>query len=175
MNRQQKEQVIDALKHSFAQSSASFVIDYKGLTVSQMAALRKKLRGQGGSVKVAKITLIRKALNNTASAQALDDILHEQIALVFAQQEPPAVAKVISDFAREHEQFRVIGGCYEDALLSSHDVERFASLPSKEILLVQLCAVLQEPMNQLVRLCNAAPMAFVAALEALQEQKKSQS
>ena len=65
MNRQEKEQVIKSLREDFTSSQAAFVVGYKGLTVQDLSGLRTQLRNQGGSLKVAKVNLMKLAIDNT--------------------------------------------------------------------------------------------------------------
>jgi len=173
MNRQEKEQVIESLKSGFQDSSASFLVNYKGLSVAQMADLRAKLREQGGSLRVAKVTLIKRAVGDVPGVSDLDSLLGEQVALVFAQNEPPAVAKVICDFAGEVEQLKVVGGSYESSLLTDEAVKTFAKLPPREVLLAQVCGALQAPISQLAFIASALLKKPLVALKQVENKKSS--
>lgn len=149
MNRQEKEQVVQSLRDSFAKSTASFVIGYKGMSVNDLQSLRTQLRKSGGSLKVAKARLMKLAVGDMEDAQAFTPFLKEQIGLVFVSNEPPAIAKVLSDFAKDHQTLQLVVGRYEGQLLNKAAINKIASLPSREVLLAHLCATLQSPLVKL--------------------------
>jgi large subunit ribosomal protein L10 len=170
MNRQQKEQVIASLQNEFQQSNASFVIGYRGLTVSQLSDLRKKLDAAQGTLQVAKITLIKRAIANKSN-EGVGSYLSDQVALVFAKKESPAVAKILSEFAKEHEKFKILGGSYESGLLTKEQVELFARIPAREVLLAQLCGTLKAPLMTLACLLNNVVAGLPRALQEVQKKK----
>lgn len=172
MNRQQKEAVISSLKENFETSSASFVVGVNGLTVSQFETLKKDLRKEGGSLKVTKVRLMKRALDGASYAQDLEPFLKEQIALVFAKQEAPSVAKVLCGFAKDHEKFAIVAGCMEDAVIDSAAVKTIASLPSREVLLAQLAGTLNAPIVGFASVLHQMLARLVYALKAVEEQKK---
>lgn len=155
MNRQEKEQSIVALKEGFSGSKATFLVSYKGLTVGQMQKLRRSIREKGGELVVAKTTLMKRAVQNMQGVDTLAPYFKEQIALVFASKEAPSVAKVIRDFSKENERLGIVAGCMNSNLLSGDLIIRIASLPSREVLLAQLCGTLKAPMAKLAMLLDA--------------------
>src|SRR5436190_23697897 len=102
MNRQQKELVIKELHECFKNSSSSFLVGVKGLSVKQTQLLRSGLRQKGGQLKVAKVRLIKRAVDTASFGKDLTPFLKDQIGVVFADQEPSAVAKVLYDFSKEN-------------------------------------------------------------------------
>ena len=171
MNRQQKENVVEFLKNNFQASQASFLVGYKGLNVAQVLNLRKKLRNQGASFKVAKVTLMKRVANDVPSIEELVPFFKDQVALVFAQQESPAIAKILYDFAKEHKQLTVLGGCMDSVVLSQESVKLLASLPSKEVLLAQVCGTIKAPITGLVQVLNALLVRLVFVLKKIEEKK----
>lgn len=143
MNRQEKEAVVEGLKNSFSESTASFVVRYQSLTVAQMQDLRKELRQTGGRLKVAKARLVKRAVSDMAGVDSLEPYLKEQIGVVFARQEAPAVAKVLRNFAKKNEALGLVAGVMDNTLLGADEIVRIASLPSREVLLAQVCGTLQ--------------------------------
>jgi large subunit ribosomal protein L10 len=175
MNRQQKEHVVEALKHDFENSHASFLVGYKGLNVAQVLMLRKQLRHQGGSFKVAKVTLMKRVAHDMPSIEKLVPFFKDQVALVFAQQESPAIAKLLYDFAKENQQLMILAGCMDSVVLSKESVKILASLPSKEILLAQVCGTLRAPMFGLVSVLNMLILRLMFVLKKIEEKKASGS
>lgn len=151
MNREQKAIVIDSIKNDFSQSKASFVVGYKGLTVKQMQALRKELRSQNGTFKVAKGRLIKIAVKDFAGVNQLMPYFKEQVGVVFADEQMPAVAKVLYNFAQQNNNFKLVAGFFDAQVLPSADIERIATLPSREVLLAQVCFILKSSASHLVR------------------------
>lgn len=145
MNRLEKRQIIDSLKSDFTQSNASFLIHLKGATVGQIQALRRGVRQQGGSLKVAKNTLMRIASQEVPGVKELDPYFKDQVGVVFAYQDGSAVAKVLSDFVRDNEKVSLVAGCFEQQVVGKEMIVFIGSLPSKEIILAQVCGTLQAP------------------------------
>ncbi len=155
MNRHEKEQVIKYLKDSFTASPASFLVEYKGLTVSELQALRRQLRDQGGVIKVTKARLMKRAAEGVAGAQELSPYFKEQIAVVFAQKEIAPVAKTLVNFAKGNKGLIIVVGSAEQEFLDGNAIKFMASLPPREILLAQLCGVLMAPVASLARVVNS--------------------
>jgi large subunit ribosomal protein L10 len=154
MNKQQKELVIKTLHDDFRTSNGSFLVGVKGLSVKQTQTLRSELRKNGGQLKVAKVRLVKRAISET-SGEALTPFLKEQIAVVFAQKESPAVAKVLYEFSKANAGLNLIAGCLDAKLLDANEVKFIATLPSREVLLAHLCATLMAPVSALARALNA--------------------
>lgn len=173
MNRQEKEQVINSLKQSFESSQASFLVGYKGLNVAQLLRLRKQLRKQGGSFKVAKVTLMKRVAHEIPSVEQLIPFFKDQVALVFAHQESPAIAKLLYDFAHEHQQLMVMAGCMDSVVLNKESIKILASLPSKEVLLAKVCGSLKSPITGLVYTLSMLIIRLVFVLKKIEEKKAS--
>jgi large subunit ribosomal protein L10 len=156
MNRQEKEKVIVSLQDNIVKSDGLFLIGYRGLSVPKIEILRSGLRKQGGLLKVAKARLMKRAVANIGAYAALADHFKDQVGLVFASSSAPTVAKFLHAFSQEHEECRIIVGGMEQHVLTRDAVIRVASLPSREILLAQLCGVLSAPMANFARVLDAA-------------------
>jgi large subunit ribosomal protein L10 len=172
MNRQHKTEIVEALHADFLGSSGAFIVGVQGLTVAQMQKLRNELRQQGGKLKVAKARLMKRATDDIAGPEHLKPSLKGQIGLVFAMKEAPAVAKVLHDFSKENESFKLIGGCIDTMMLDSASIGRIATLPSREVLLAQVCGTLKAPTTALVSVLNALLVSPLIALKQIEEKKK---
>lgn len=150
MNREQKAVVIDSIKNSFSQSEASFIVGYKGLTVKQLQTLRKELRAKKGTFKVAKGRLVKLAVKDMAGVSELTPYFKEQVGVVFAADQVTGVAKVLYDFSKANKGLKLVVGFFDARVLPSHDVERIATLPSREELLAQVCYILNMQMVRLL-------------------------
>lgn len=173
MNRQEKLELVGYIKEAMQNSQASFLVEYKGLDVASIMSLRRKLREQGGDFKVAKVTLVRRALQEIPELEGLEEFLHDQIALVFSRNETPAIAKILHTFSKQHTAFQIKGGCFESRVLSVKAVHELATLPSREELLAHVCVAIQAPAAQLVHTINGVMAQLVWVLEEIQKQKTS--
>lgn len=172
MNRQEKETVISVLKEDFAHSTGLFIVGYRGMTVAQMQNLRKKVRQNQGHLKVAKVRLVKRAIEGLPGSEDLAPLLREQVALVFAGKESPAIAKVINDFAIENAALKIVAGYIDAAVLPANAVSRIALLPSREILLAQLCGTLKAPMSRLVGLFSGMQTKLVVVVKQIEQKKQ---
>jgi large subunit ribosomal protein L10 len=143
-----------------------YVTDFTGLNVAKVTELRRRLRAAGVDYIVVKNTLARRAFD-AAAVPALSDHLAGPTALVLAGRDPVGAAKVLTDFAREHEKPAIKIGLVEGKAVSSDQVRRLATLPSKQELLAQLGGALQAPMAGWVGAMQGLLQMMVGALEAL--------
>lgn len=156
MNRQEKEVVIQSLMNDFAQSNATFLVGFKGITVRDLQDLRKTLRPQGGKLKVTKARLMRKAAESVeGSANALNPFFKNQIGVVFAKSEPSNIAKVLHTFAKKNQSLQLVAGIVDNQLYDAQLITRIAQLPSREMLLALLCGTLKAPISKLVMVLDA--------------------
>lgn len=154
MNRAEKQNVIESLQNDFSKSNAAFLVGVKGLSVTQIQALRKDLRPQGGKLKITKARLMKIAANNVKE-DILDPFFKDQIGVVFAGSEPSAIAKILYNFAKQNEALKIVAGSVEKQLFDKQLITRIAQLPSKEVLLAQLCGTLKAPIAKLAIVIDA--------------------
>lgn len=175
MNRQQKESVIGELHNLFSTTKSSFVVDYQGLTVSQMRQLRKQLRETGGMLKIAKMRLIKRAISDIEASHVLLPYCKDQRGIVFAKDvnEISLVAKALRDFSKKNESLQLVVGCLDAQLLDKQAIVRIASLPSKEVLLAQLCYLINSPLQSFVGVLNQLLVRFVVLLKEIEKKKQS--
>ncbi len=151
LNRQQKEVVVTSLQEGFSTSTASFVVNVKGLTVEKVEKLRKTLRANKAHLHVAKVRLMKRALMDGASQFELSQYMKEQIALVFAEDDALGIVKILCGFSKEAETFKVLAGYMDQQLLDEKAVKIMASLPSRDVMLAYFVGTLQAPMAEFVR------------------------
>jgi large subunit ribosomal protein L10 len=171
MLRSEKENIVTSVGDYFSRSKASFVVDFKGLTVEQVTTLRKKLRGIQAEMKVVRNTLARRALAKDAKR---DGVFKDQLtgtnAFVFAFDDVSATAKLIADFAKDNEKMQLKIGEMEGQTLDKKRIETLARLPSKDVLRAQFLGVLNAPATKFVGTLAAVPSGFARVLNA-QKQK----
>jgi large subunit ribosomal protein L10 len=173
MNRQEKQNLIKSLKQNFESSQASFLINVKGLTVEEVKGLRKNLRTEKGILKVAKNTLFKKATENLEGINALNPFFKEQIGVVFANQDSPAVAKILFQTSQTIGNLALIAGSLDRKLINKEQIEFLASLPSKEVLLGRVAGTLNMPIVSFVTLLHQLIQRLLWALKKIEEQKNS--
>ena len=175
MNRQDKESLIDALKKEFAQSEAAYLVGYSGLSVNSMQILRGKLREKGARLKVAKMRLFKRALSDDAVYEGLVPHLREQCGVVFAQQEPTSIAKVLFDFSKENEALNIVLGCVEREVLDASGVRYLATLPPRDVLLAQVVGTMQMPITLFVGVLNMLLVRLLFVLKQIAEKKEKEA
>ncbi|MGG2094198.1 50S ribosomal protein L10 [Bacillus sp. S13(2024)] len=143
-----KQHVVTEIAAKLSESKSTIVVDYRGLTVSEVTELRKTLREAGVEFKVYKNSLTRRAAEAAELAE-LNEFLTGPNAIAFSNEDVIAPAKVLNDFAKDHEALEIKAGVIEGKLVSLDEVKAIATLPSREGLLSMLLSVLQAPMRGL--------------------------
>lgn len=143
-----KQQVVTEIADKLRASKSTIVVDYRGLTVSEATELRKQLREAGVEFKVYKNSLTRRAAESAEMAE-LNEFLTGPNAIAFSNEDVVAPAKVLNDFAKDHEVLEIKAGVIEGKLVTLDEVKAIATLPSREGLLSMLLSVLQAPIRNL--------------------------
>jgi large subunit ribosomal protein L10 len=172
MNRTEKATAIDTLKAGFGASNAAFLVGFQGLTVTELQSLRKDLRSQGGRFKVSKARLMRLAAQGIPEAEVMLPFFKEQVGIVFADQDIAGIAKVLKEFAKEHEKLVIVAGSLDQQLLDKIGVERIATLPPREVLLGQVCGTLIAPVRGLVVALNMMQCKLLWTLKQIEQKKQ---
>jgi large subunit ribosomal protein L10 len=170
MNRDQKAAEIEKISADIADSGAVFAVDYRGITVAQVADLRSKLRESQATLRVVKNTLSVRAAEQ-AGAGALTPLFSGPTALALVKGDASVAAKAINDTARALNgplQFK--GGFMNGKLLSVDEVTSIAKLPSRETLVAQLVGTVAAPISGIVRGLNALIAGLAIQLGAIAEQ-----
>ena len=167
MQKADKERLIEELTERLRSADALIVADYRGLTNSQLANLRVELLNHGAKLSVVKNTLTRRAAE-AAGADALLALLEGPTAIAFvaADGNPVAVAKALSDTAKQTNILTLRGGVLSGNPISSADIESLAKLPPLESLKAQLVGVIVAPLTQLVAVLNAPLQNLVGLIDA---------
>lgn len=168
--RPEKVAVIDEVRERLDGAAASVVTEYRGLTVGELAQLRRSLTAVGGDYKVFKNTLVRRAIDGSTHAP-LQDLLTGPTAIAFVHGDVSAVAKALRDFSRTNAHLVVKGGLLDGTLLSPAQLGALADLPSREVLLARLAGAIQAPLAQFAGLVQALPRNLAYGLKALVDQR----
>ncbi|PHQ78169.1 MAG: 50S ribosomal protein L10 [Coxiella sp. (in: Bacteria)] len=171
--RLEDKQAIVAELHSVATSAISVVAaDYRSLTVSDMTALHKGAREKGVHMRVYRNTLARRAVKDTDFA-CLVDALTGPIVLFFAQDEPGAAARLVSDFMKVNEQLEVKALAMDGQLLGPDALKAVAALPSRDEAIARLMSVMQAPVTKFVRTLNEPVAQFMRCMGQVRDQKQA--
>lgn len=168
----QKAELVTSLTSRLKRSTTIYVTDFTGLNVAQITQLRRKLRAAGAEYAVVKNTLARRALKD-AQVAGIDSHLDGPTALVLGGADPVASAKVLADFAKEHEKPAIKAGLVDGKSVTPAEVKQLASLPSRPELLAQLAGSLQGPLAGFVGALNGLMWNMLGALEALHTKRAS--
>lgn len=167
MQKSEKEAVVAELTERLRETEALIVADYRGLTNAQLVGLRGRLREHGAKLQVVKNTLTRRAAE-AAGAESLLALLEGPTAIAFVESEgdPVAVAKALSDVARETKVLSLRGGVLSGRTLTEADVEELAKLPPADVVKSQLVGVIVAPLTQLLGLLEAPVRDLVGLIDA---------
>jgi len=169
MNRDEKAAVIDRIAEELEASQAVFAVDYRGITVSQVADLRARLRAADATFNVVKNSLTERAADK-AGAEALKSVLQGPTALTFVRGDAAAAAKALSDAQRVTEVLAFKGGLMDGQVVSADDIRAIAKLPSRDVLYAQLVGTVAAPLNGLARTLNALISGIAVQLGQIRDQ-----
>lgn len=150
ISREKKDQVLAQYQAWFDKSQAVLLVEYTGVTVKQLDAIRAKIRESGGELHITKNTLVRKVLSEK-DVQVPQELLEKSTAMAFAFSDPAATAKALTEATKGIEAIKLKGGLLEKQVLSTSQVKALAELPPLPVVRSQLLGVLQAPAGKLVR------------------------
>lgn len=171
MPTQRKIDQVAELTDKLGRAQLTLVTDYRGLTVAEISALRKRLRESGAELIVAKNTLMQRAAQETG-VTGLDELLAGPTAVAFAYDDVPATAKAISDFNKGPKQLNVRGGMLGNSLLTGNVLEQVSRMPTRQEVLAQIVGGVSSPMAGVVGVLNAAVSNVMYALQARIDQQQ---
>jgi large subunit ribosomal protein L10 len=171
LNLEDKKALVAEVAEVAAQAQSVVAAEYRGLTVGQMTELRAKARKQGVYMRVVKNTLARKALAGT-SFESVGPKLKGPLVLAFSKDDPGAAARVVKDFAKSNEKLVATLVSLGGQVLPGAELEKVASLPTREQALSMLLGVLKAPIQKLVGTLAAPGNKLVRTLAAVRDQKQ---
>jgi large subunit ribosomal protein L10 len=143
-----KKQVVEEIAEKLKASQTTVLVDYRGLDVAEVTELRKQLREEGVEYKVYKNSMARRAVAECELTE-LDDVLVGPTAIAFSEEDAVAPARVIKNFAKDHEALEIKGGVIEGRVASLDEIQELADLPNYEGMISMLLSVLQAPVRNL--------------------------
>ncbi|HEV2106002.1 MAG TPA: 50S ribosomal protein L10 [Candidatus Eisenbacteria bacterium] len=174
MSTPQKEAILEDTRQRLSGVRGVYLADFTGMTVEKLSLLRAKCRAQGVQFRVVKNTLLKRAFNSHGIT-ALDAHLAGPTGLVFSPTSETAPAKILADFAKEHERPRIKAAVVDGRLFDDQAVARLARLPSREVLLGQVLATLIAPMTQFLAAVQATLAIPVNMADALERERSKAS
>ncbi len=170
MARPEKVAVVEEIRAKLADSDASVLTEYRGLTVHELADLRGSLRGSGTEYKVFKNTLARRAVAG-AGLDEITSLFEGPVAIAFVRGDAAAAAKALRDFAKVNPALIMKGGLLGERVISPADIDALAELPSREVMLTQIAGMFQAPLTKAAGLFQAFTRNFAYGVQALIDQR----
>jgi len=172
LNIEQKKAVVAEVAEVANKALAAVAAEYRGLTVEEMTELRVKARQSGVFVKVAKNTLVRRAVEGT-EFECMSESLTGPLLLAFSMEDPGAAARLVKDYIKSHDRMVVklvaVGGQAYDA----SELERLSSLPTYEQALAILMGVMKAPIEKFVRTLAEPHAKLVRTIAAVRDAKQA--
>ncbi len=167
-----KKTIVAEVAEVVNKAQSVIAAEYRGLTVAEITKLRGKAREAGVYLRVVRNTLARRAVEGTDYA-CIASSLSGPLMLAFSSEEPSAAARVLSDFAKEHDKLVVKIVALQGQLLNVSDLSVVAKLPTRDEAISQLMATMKAPVEKLVQTLAATPTKLVRTLVALKDQKEA--
>lgn len=167
---EQKKQIVAELAEKLQNACAGVIVDYKGINVADDTKLRKELREAGVEYAVVKNTLLSRAAE-AAGKDGLKTVLEGTTALALSNDDYVAAARILCNFAKDHENFKIKIGFTDDQILDAASVEALSKLPSREELVAKALGGLNAPIAGFVHVLNANLRGLVCALNAIAEKQ----
>jgi large subunit ribosomal protein L10 len=146
LNRSEKQAVVEEVTDLAAKAQTLVMAEYRGIKVADMTKLRNEARKQGVNLSVLKNTLARRAVAGSAF-EVVGDQMTGPLIYGFSV-DAVAAARVVADFAKTNDKLVIRGGAFAGKALDAGGVKQLASIPSKEVLLAQLCGLLKSPISR---------------------------
>jgi large subunit ribosomal protein L10 len=174
MNQAQKQQEVELLSETIGQSANAFLLDFRGLDMARSTDLRIKLRARDGRLRIVKNRLAKRAFSDGA-LEVMESSFVGQTAIAYPLgDDVVGVAKVLRDFAKEHEIAPVKAGVVEGRVITPEEFAVLADLPSREELIAKALYLMKYPITGLVTALGGILRNFVVVLDAVRLQKESE-
>ncbi|MBI5182707.1 MAG: 50S ribosomal protein L10 [Nitrospirae bacterium] len=170
MRKTEKAEVIADIHNRFSRAKIAVLTDYRGLDVERMTDLRIRLRSTKAEYKVVKNTLAGKAAEGTA-IEKLKEHLNGPVGIVLSYDDSFGVLKVLTEFAKKDERFKIKAGIVEDRVADMKEIKILSDLPPREMLLSKLLAGAKSPVYGLAGSLSGIMRKLIYALDSVKELK----
>ena len=172
LNREQKEAIVAEVADVAASAFSAIAAEYRGLTVTEMTDLRRQAREGGVYLRVVKNSLARLAVNGT-EFECMKEEMTGPLVLAFSQEDPGAAARVIKDFAKDHDKLVVRLVAISGKLLEPGDIETLAKMPTYDQAISMLMGTMLAPIQKLATTLNEVPGKLVRTVAAIKDAKQA--
>jgi len=173
MSTPQKIEILRDTQERIREVRGIYLADFSGMSVEKLSLLRKRCREQQVQFRVIKNTLLKRAFNDRGITE-LDPFLEGPTGLVFSPGNEMSPAKILADFAREHERPRIKAAVVDGRLFDDKAIAVLATLPSREVLLSQLLSTFIAPMTQFLGAIDATLRLPAIMADVLEREKQNQ-
>ena len=173
ISRERKEELVAQYADLIQRSNVMILAEYGGMSVQAMEKLREEVRKANGALYVTKNTLIRYALEQ-AQRPAPEELFMGQVAMGFALEEVPALAKALVDYAKAEERLRLKAAILGDKVLSAEQVEALAKLPSLDELRAQISGLINAPAQNVVSAITNGVRQVINVIDAYARQEEGE-
>lgn len=170
LNREQKGEIVTELQNRFTRQRISLFADIRGISVAKLSQFRRELKKLGAEFKVAKKTLLKRALDG-AKINMEPKELEGEIGVIFGYEDQVAPAKLAMKFGKANETFKILKGILDGKIIEGKAAIALAKLPSREQLLANVASVLQAPIRNLAVVLQANIRSIAIVLNQLKEKK----
>ena len=153
-NRQLKEAKVVEIKEKLEKAQSVILASYQGLTVEEDTTLRKSLRSEGVEYKVYKNSLVILAAKELG-IEGIEEYLEGPVSIAFGYEDATAPARILFDFAKTHKKLELKAGIVDSVIYNKEQVEKLATIPSKEVLIAKLLGSFKAPLSSFAYLINA--------------------
>jgi large subunit ribosomal protein L10 len=172
LNIEQKKAVVAEVADAASKALAAVAAEYRGLTVEEMTELRAKAREDGVFVKVAKNTLVRRAVEGT-EYECMQDSLTGPLLFAFSMDDPGAAARLVKDYSKDHDKLIAKLVAVGGELYDASELERLSNLPTYDQAIAILMGVMKAPIEKFVRTLAEPHTKLVRTLAAVRDAKQA--
>lgn len=167
----QKKEALESLKQKISDMKAAVFVNFSGIPVKEIDELRNSCREENVNYTVTKKTLLKKTLTDSGFEGVENTKFEGEIATVIGFEDEVAPARLVSQFAKEHESMKILGGVLEGSFIDTAKINALAQLPSKQELLAKAVGSIASPLSGMVNVLQGNLRNFIYALSAIKEKK----
>ena len=170
LTRQEKEAVVAEVADVASSAHSAVAAEYRGVTVTDLTALRAKARSSGVYLRVVKNSLVRRAVEGT-EFECMQEGMSGPLIFAFSQEDPGSAARLLRDFAKENDKLVVTMAAVGGQKLEASEIGKLANLPTRDEAISMLMSVMQAPVAKFVRTLNEVPGKLVRTVDAVRVSK----